>query len=360
MEILGLKTQIEQVEELPAGIGVLIRSLGFPQYQASEIKSITRELKGRGIKDVLENHSFNISFGEDFLQLVEMNWAALQPWRESVSASVLFMWVAWAISGNDPITRIVSILGLVAKGGGNEGVLAVQAIFYCISSFLNSGFQTIEPKFVDWFRALFDLDAIYPNEFFVLLANGIAVVAKDQNMDELTTQICCFVVILCEERKESFKDDVADMLIEPLMLRIANLEVPALSMFSHLSKFMSTEENMKVVLLVSNSVVKRAMSQKPFLTLPEPSKEDVIELPPLMTSEAVWRFWPDTAFVNGLNVEKAMVFPELLKLDDIVESGTQNVLSLMLRVAERNEGLAHAVFDVFVCLLLLFKVCQEG
>ena len=328
-----------------------MKSLGFANIGTSELKGISKEIKGKDLKDVLESHHFTIRFSEDFLQLVKLNWATLGTWRSVVSAGVLYMWVAWMLSESDSIDELVVALGMVAKEGGPEGVMASQATFYAIRDYLAADSVEVGATTLDWFRALFDMDVVYPVEYFQLLAKVMLVVSKDPNLEELTMQLCCFISILCEEKSKSFTEEVTDILVEPLMLRISRLDVAALSTYSHLAKFMSNDNNMKVISVFSNAISRHVMDQMPFLILPASPNRDVVELPPPMTSEAVLRFWPKCTFVNGLNLEKAVAFPEILKIDELMGSSTGNRLLLVLPVIENSETLAHIIFDAISATL---------
>jgi hypothetical protein len=123
---------------------------------------------------------------------------------------------------------------------------------------------------------------------------------------------------ICQDVRVPFLAKFIAPIVEALLSPLNRLILPALNLYSRLSRFLSEEANRWDISVLGNSFGDWLCKQPSFLWFPVCQTVSGRELPPLGVCESVFRFWSQSRFPSDLGYESSLVLPPPLGLRALI------------------------------------------
>ena len=359
IEIISLKIHyVETQGELPTALSALIPELKFPQFQGNEIKAISREIQsGENYCNVLVNHNFELQFYKEYLFLVSEHINNIQAQIPLIASTVLYMYLAWCIEHNKSnslkalSTLTKSLMQMSQVKNIQLQKLLVSAFHNLILIYLNDEQFNVPIRVLKYIRRFYSHNFLLTIDSFDLLTEVLEIALKSENNYE---ELLIYIGILCEELKDFFPNQAAENIISNLMFQLSRLDVPPLSLFSHLSQHLQSETNIKIFSIFGNSILHYISNFEPTINFSQ-SYENSDPDSFIPSVEVSLKFWDKPGFVNGLKLNQNISFPEQVSTNKLLNDNVANRLFLIVSATNGHKELITLLLDSFSSIIFMLK-----
>jgi hypothetical protein len=297
LEIFSLKLPANRPhDELPLSLASFLQTMVFPCPQPADLKIIAKELQNKVPLPIALQMHFSLSFDVDYLRSVQKSWELLREHQDFFSVTILYSFLAWQIGapdlGNttDGVSALMPNFAFLLKSE-TESILhyTLCAMYYCLSEYLRSCPALDLPAFLLWISQFLSTSLSYPSACLSLFPPALqAGQTHDGDLTASGAALCTVVSQLCQDDRVPFLEKFVGPIVEALLCPLNRLILPALSLYSRLSRFLSEEANRRYIAVLGNSFRDWLCKQPVCQTV---SRR---ELPPIGVCESVFRFWPQS------------------------------------------------------------------
>lgn len=361
-EILAAKTyQESSLRTFPPEYQQLIESQGFFVYQSVELKQISKELQSETTYlNVLTNHNFSVRFNGSYIQKIGEILADLNEQQVLTVAYTIFMeYLAWNIEYQvdkitDGLNYLVKTLLHIRDKATSMLQVIMSCLYQCFYIYYSHTPFTNQRELNQCLPYFFALDQTYPPQAFDLLSIALKYMIDPaaSSVDNETIAILNFITVASESMKSQFPKNLAESVLTTIMFLLANLYIPALDVFSHLTQFLSPDDTLKAFSTFANGLFRNIRNSPPTSIIPQGTTFcDKPDFPPLSATEVSLRFSDKTTFEKGVNLKQEISYPEYI---EPIEFGQKEVLKQVVyvaAVADDNQQLINYLLESVVTIL---------
>ena len=354
---------------IPAEIVAMIPPVHFPIFGKQELDEIRTKVKRKKLPfaDVLQSHGYVAQFLPDLVDGLVRESQCVAGNFPFFACLILHSFLSWMVSFKkerkvEYLNRLLRLLLVIADTAGHSHTedvreLALSAFYQGFEDYL-SFVPLVE------FESFFDLLSNYlstnrdlPEFSLMLFPQCLASLIKTDKskVSETGASLMTYIGVLAEEMTGKFPVNIADCLIEYTTYLIADLDVIALGLLSHLMHQASLNSLLKVFGLLTRSICEQAIKLGPFINVDGINDMPESEYPEKSPSAVSLSFVEGQGFQNGIAENVNVKFPDRVEFSRLIHPKALQSLSLIVSAAPGNLECVELLLDSFAVVFPSFE-----